>query len=58
MTRELAEGWQTFHTCARYRAVRRDEVIAALTQAGFKNGRWLTEAESRFYQPIILTEAS
>jgi glycine/sarcosine N-methyltransferase len=58
ITRELAEGWQTFHTSARYRAVRRDEVIAALTQAGFKNGRWLTEAESGFYQPIVLAEAS
>jgi glycine/sarcosine N-methyltransferase len=58
ITRELAEGWQTFHTSARYRAVRRDEIIAALTQAGFKNGRWLTEAESGFYQPIVLAEAS
>jgi SAM-dependent methyltransferase len=57
VTRELAEGWQTFHTSARYRAVRRDEVITALTQAGFKNGRWLTEAESGFYQPIVLAEA-
>jgi glycine/sarcosine N-methyltransferase len=58
ITRELAKGWQTFHTSARYRALRRDEVIAALTQAGFKNGRWLTEAESGFYQPIVLAEAS
>ena len=58
ITRELAEGWQTFHTSARYRAVRRYEVIAALTQAGFKNGRWLTEAASGFYQPIVLAEAS
>jgi glycine/sarcosine N-methyltransferase len=58
ITRELSEGWQTFHTSARYRAVRRDAVIAALTQAGFKNGRWLTEAESGFYQPIVLAEAS
>jgi glycine/sarcosine N-methyltransferase len=58
ITRELAEGWQTFHTSARYRAVRRDEVIAALTHAGFRNGRWLTEAESSFYQPIVLAEAS
>jgi len=58
ITRELAEGWQTFHTFARYRAVRRDEVIGPLTQAGFKNGRWLTEAESGFYQPIVLAEAS
>jgi glycine/sarcosine N-methyltransferase len=57
ITRELATGWETFHTSARYRAIRRDEVIAALTQAGFKNGRWLTEAESGFYQPIVLAEA-
>lgn len=57
ITRELAEGWQTFHTSADYRAVRRDDVIAALTQGGFKNGRWLTVAESGFYQPIVVAEA-
>lgn len=57
ITRELATGWQTFHTSARYRAIRRDEVMAALTQSAFKNGRWLTEAESGFYQPIVLAEA-
>lgn len=57
ITCELAEGWQTFHTSAGYRAVRRDEVIAALTQGGFKNARWLTDAESGFYQPIVVAEA-
>lgn len=57
ITRELEKGWQTVHASGRYRAIRRDEVTAALTQAGFKNARWLTEAESGFYQPIVLAEA-
>jgi glycine/sarcosine N-methyltransferase len=58
ITRELAEGWQTFHTSCLYRVVRRYEVAAILKQARFKNVRWLTEAESGFYQPIVLAEAN
>lgn len=57
ITRELEEGWQTFHTTGVYRAIRRDELVAILSQARFKNPRWLTPAESNFYQPIILAEA-
>ena len=57
ITRELAKGWHTFHTSALYRALPRDEVTAALSQARFKNARWLFEAESGFYQPIVLAEA-
>jgi 2-polyprenyl-3-methyl-5-hydroxy-6-metoxy-1,4-benzoquinol methylase len=57
ITRQLAKGWQTFHTSALYRALRRDEVVAALSQARFKNARWLFQAESGFYQPIVLAEA-
>jgi glycine/sarcosine N-methyltransferase len=57
ITRELANGWQTFHTSALYRALRRDELMAALSQARFKNPRWLFQAESGFYQPIVLAEA-
>ena len=57
ITRELAKEWQTFHTCGRYRAIRRDELAVILRQAGFRNPRWLTPDESGFYQPIVLTEA-
>jgi SAM-dependent methyltransferase len=57
ITREIATGWETFHTSAPYRALRRDEVTSALTEAGFQNVRWLSPAESGFYQPIVLAEA-
>jgi hypothetical protein len=40
ITREISNGWETFHTSALYRALRRDEVTAALSQAGFRNVRW------------------
>lgn len=57
ITRELEKGWQTFHTAGLYRTIRRDELVAILSQAGFENSRWLAPAESNFYQPIILAEA-
>jgi glycine/sarcosine N-methyltransferase len=57
ITRELANGWQTFHTSGLYRAIRQDELVAILSQAGFKNPRWLAPANSSFYQPIVLAEA-
>jgi len=57
ITRESAKGWQTFHTSALYCALLRDEVLAALSQARFKNARWLFQAESGFYQPMVLAEA-
>lgn len=31
--------------------------MAALSQARLKNARWLFQAESGFYQPIVLAEA-
>jgi glycine/sarcosine N-methyltransferase len=49
--------WQTFHTCAAYRAVLRDELTAVLGDTGFKNIRWLIAADSGFYQPIVLATA-
>lgn len=58
ITHEFEKGWQTFHISAPYRALRRDEVLAALTQARFKNVYWLFEAESSFYQPVVLAEAA
>jgi glycine/sarcosine N-methyltransferase len=57
ITRELAKGWQTFHTAGLYRAIRRDELVAILSQGGFKNPRWLATVESGFYQPIVLADA-
>jgi 2-polyprenyl-3-methyl-5-hydroxy-6-metoxy-1,4-benzoquinol methylase len=57
ITRELAKGWQTFHTTGLYRAIRRDELVAVLSQAGFKDPCWLAPADNGFYQPIVLAEA-
>jgi hypothetical protein len=57
ITRELANEWQTFHTTGLYRAIRSDELVGILSQAGFKNPRWLAPGESGFYQPIVLAEA-
>ena len=57
ITHEIAKRWQTFHTSAVYRGLYRDEVAAALSKAGFKSARWLFQAESGFYQPIVLAEA-
>jgi 2-polyprenyl-3-methyl-5-hydroxy-6-metoxy-1,4-benzoquinol methylase len=57
ITRELASEWQTFHTTGLYRAIRSDELGEILSQAGFKNLRWLAPGESGFYQPIVLAEA-
>jgi SAM-dependent methyltransferase len=58
ITRELEHGWQTFHTSALYRAVRRDELSEVLHQAGFKNARWLFPEESGFFQPIALAQSN
>ena len=57
ITRQLEKEWQTFHTAGHYRAIRRDELTTILSQAGFKDIRWLAPADSRFYQPIVLAEA-
>jgi glycine/sarcosine N-methyltransferase len=58
ITRQGAKGWQTVHTAAAYRALLRNELAAALQQAGFINTRWLLPSESGFYQPIILGTAA
>lgn len=57
ITRMVAKDWQTFHTTAVYRAVMRDEVSQALTDAGFVNIQWLFPSESGFYQPVVLATA-
>jgi len=58
ITRETATGWQTVHGAAVYHALKRDALTVAMKQAGFRNVRWLTPAESGFYQPIVLAGAN
>jgi len=57
ITRKVAKMWETFHTSALYRAIRRSELIAALSQAHFGRVFWLEPSETGFYQPIVLAEA-
>jgi glycine/sarcosine N-methyltransferase len=57
ITRETANGWQTFHSTAGYRAIKRNKLTNALNQAGFTNVRWLLPNESGFYQPILVAQA-
>jgi glycine/sarcosine N-methyltransferase len=57
ITRMVAGEWQTFHTTAVYRAVMRDEMWRALTDAGFSDVQWLYPEESGFYQPIVVARA-
>jgi glycine/sarcosine N-methyltransferase len=56
ITRKIAKMWETFHMSALYRALRRNELIAALSQAGFGRAFWLEPSETGFYQPIVLAE--
>lgn len=57
ITREVATGWESFHTAGCYRGIRRDELSTFLSRAGFKDARWLMPDESGFYQPIVLAKA-
>ncbi|MCC6894630.1 MAG: class I SAM-dependent methyltransferase [Anaerolineae bacterium] len=45
--------WQTAHRTTVYRALRRAELDAALTEAGFRDLQWWMPAESGAYQPIL-----
>jgi SAM-dependent methyltransferase len=47
-------AWQMRSYTTHYRAVRRETLTRALSQAGFGLVTWLMPEESRFYQPIVL----
>ena len=57
ITRKTTIGWQTIHAASVYRAVLRDELAAALNQAGFQNIRWISPEDSGYDQPIVLAKA-
>ena len=46
--------WQMRSYTTTYRALRRETLTHALSEAGFAEIRWLMSAESGFYQPIVL----
>jgi hypothetical protein len=52
--RDDAGTWQTREYTTRYRALRRDELTAALGEAGLTEIQWRTTEESGYYQPIVL----
>lgn len=54
---EGAPGWGAAVHTTTYRAVRRAELTAALTAAGFTEIGWHEPADSGFYQPIVLARA-
>jgi glycine/sarcosine N-methyltransferase len=58
ISQELSKGWQTLHTSGSYRAVRRKDLTAVLTQAGFQRIIWLEPGQSGFYQPIVVAQAN
>jgi SAM-dependent methyltransferase len=57
MTREVQENWETRHFAANYRALLCRELDDVLSITGFRDCRWLPEADSGFYQPIVLATA-
>jgi glycine/sarcosine N-methyltransferase len=49
--------WQMRSYTTHYRALRRETLTRALSQAGFGEVSWLMPPESGFYQPIVLATA-
>jgi glycine/sarcosine N-methyltransferase len=57
ITCDTPSGWQTQHATSTYRALLRDELTNILERAGFMRVRWMSPAETGFYQPLVLAEA-
>ncbi len=54
ITREAADGWETHHMAAGYRAILREELTGILSETGFEKIEWMFPAKSGFYQPLVL----
>ena len=54
ITKQSGQTWTTHHFVSEYRCLLRDELSALLQSNDFREVRWLTPAESGFYQPIVL----
>jgi hypothetical protein len=46
-------GWRVAHHAGEYRALLRDDLAAAVRQAGLGEVRWHTPEESGYYQPVV-----
>lgn len=58
LLRPDGDGWHAAVHSATYRALRRDELTAALEAGGFTDVRWLPPEESGYYQPVVAARAS
>jgi glycine/sarcosine N-methyltransferase len=57
IARGREDNWETFHTSALYRGIRRSELSDILLRAGFRGVRWLFPPETEYYQPIVIATA-
>ena len=56
LTRQVGQAWNTFHTQAMYRGLRRAEFDATLTKAEFTQINWRLPPETGFYQPLVVAK--
>jgi len=56
ITLESERGWHAHHFVSTYRCLLREELSAALRNAGFGDIRWLMPPECGWYQPIVLAK--
>lgn len=57
LLRPGGDGWTVAVRSTTYRALRRDELTAALHAGGFGEVRWLMPDESGYYQPVVVARA-
>jgi SAM-dependent methyltransferase len=57
ITVESERGWKAHHFVSEYRCLLRGELSAALSDAGFKDVRWIMPRESGLYQPFVLARS-
>jgi hypothetical protein len=58
ITIESERGWKAHHFVSQYRCLLRDELSAALNEAGFEDVRWIMPPESGLYIPIVVARLS
>jgi len=58
LLRQTDDGFATKHYKTELRALLKEEILAGVQAAGYKNIRWHTPEESGYYQPIITARNS
>ena len=54
---QASSGWQVKETRTRYRAIRRNDLTAALEAVGFSKIAWHEPEQSGYFQPIVTAQA-